>query len=45
MGEVRERVAAALENDAGSSSDKAASLPKPRLLIPLLFDMSVRIKK
>jgi hypothetical protein len=39
MGEVRERVAAALENDAGSSSDAAASLPKPRLLILLLFAM------
>jgi hypothetical protein len=40
MGEVCERAAAALENDAGSSSDAAASFPKPRLLILLLFDMS-----
>jgi hypothetical protein len=42
MEEERGRVAAALENEAGSSSDAAASLPKPRLLILLLLDMPWR---
>jgi hypothetical protein len=43
MGEGVERRggrAAWLEKDAGSSSDAAASFPKPRLLILLLLDMS-----
>jgi hypothetical protein len=37
----------ALANDAGSSNDAAASLPKPRLLILLLLVMcaSVRVGK
>jgi hypothetical protein len=47
MGEVCERVAAMLDREAGSSRDAAASFPKPRLLIPLLLDMSgkVRVRK
>jgi hypothetical protein len=32
--------AAWLDNDAGNSSEAAASFPKPRLLILLVLDMS-----
>jgi hypothetical protein len=42
MGEVGARLDAALEKEAGSSSEAAASFPKPRLLIPLLLAMSLR---
>jgi hypothetical protein len=38
--ERRCRGAAGLANDAGNSSEAAASFPKPRLLILLLLDMS-----
>jgi hypothetical protein len=41
MGEVRGRLGAALEKEAGSSSEAAASFPKPRLL---MLDMSVGVR-
>jgi hypothetical protein len=44
MEEARGCAAAILDNDAGSSSEAAASLPKPRLLILLLVDMVKRVR-
>jgi hypothetical protein len=44
MGEVCARLAAALENEDGSSRDAAASLPKPRLLILVLLGIVVSVR-